>query len=91
MTESSTLTGQTCREVEVVLHAGRLAPRIPEATEPPDLFPPDADGDWRLRMNPAVAIRFTEEDGAVVSCVARGPGGEATFTRMDAPASASSQ
>jgi CubicO group peptidase (beta-lactamase class C family) len=82
---------ETGGEVEVVLQAGRLALRTPEASEPLALFPPDDDGAWRLRMNPAVEIRFTEEDGEIVSYVARGPGGEATFTRMDPPAPGSDQ
>ncbi len=77
---------ETGREVEVVLEAGRLALRIPETTEPVELFPPDADGAWRPRINPAVEIHFTEKEGAVVSYTARVPGEEATFTRMDSPA-----
>ena len=49
---------ETGREVEVLLQAGRLALRVPEATEPLELFPPDADGAWRVRIQPAVAIRL---------------------------------
>ena len=73
------------REVEVVLHDGALALRIPETTEPLALRLPDESGAWRLRMNPAVEIDFAEEGGEVASYVARGPGGEATFTRIDGP------
>jgi len=82
---------ETGREVEVVFEAGRLALRIPETTEPLELFPPDADGAWRPRITPAVEIRFTDEDGQTVSYAARGPGGEATFTRMEPPASRTDQ
>ena len=76
---------ETGREVEVVLQSGRLALRIPETTEPVELFSPEADGGWRVRIQPSVAIHFTEEGGEVVSYAARGPGGEATFARMDRP------
>jgi CubicO group peptidase (beta-lactamase class C family) len=74
------------RQVEVVLQDGQLALRIPESPEPLELYPPDDDGVWLLRMNPAVEISFAESDGAIGSYVARGPGGEATFTRLDQPA-----
>ena len=72
--------------MEVLFQDGRLALRIPESTEPLELFPPDADGAWRVRIQPAVGIYFDEEDGKVISYSARGPGGEATFTRMSPPA-----
>ena len=71
------------REVEVVLQDGRLALRIPETAEPLELFPPSSDDGWRLRMNPAVEIRFSEQDGSVDAYVVHAPGGEATFTRID--------
>jgi CubicO group peptidase (beta-lactamase class C family) len=74
---------ETSREVEVVLQNGRLALRIPETPEPLELYPPDDQGAWRLRMNPGIVIRFTEEDGKVVSYSATGPGGQATFGRID--------
>lgn len=76
---------ETGREVEVLFQAGQLALRVPETTEPLELFPPDEDGAWRVRIQPTVVILFTEEEGTVVSYTARGPGGEATFTRMDPP------
>jgi len=50
-----------------------------------ELYPPDADGAWRVRIQPSVVILFAEDDGQVVSYSARGPGGEATFTRIDPP------
>ena len=71
------------RVVEVALDDGRLGLLVPESAEPLALFPPDADGVWRLRLNPAVEIRFEEEDGAVVGYRVSGPGGEATFRRLD--------
>lgn len=77
---------ETGREVEVLLRDGRLALRIPESTDPLELFPPDADGAWRVRIQPSVSVLFGEEDGQVVSYSALGPGGEATFTRIDPPA-----
>jgi hypothetical protein len=36
-------------------------------------------------MNPGIVIRFTEEDGEVVSYSATGPGGQTTFGRIDRP------
>jgi hypothetical protein len=73
------------REVEVVLHEGALALRIPEATTPLPLRPPGADGSWRLRLDPTVVIEFIDDGGVIGSYVARGPGGEATFSRIDGP------
>jgi hypothetical protein len=76
----------TEREIEVVFHDGALALRIPETPEPLALRPPDEDGAWRVRINPDVEIHFIEEGGSIDSYVARGPGGEATFTRIEGPA-----
>jgi CubicO group peptidase (beta-lactamase class C family) len=75
----------TDREVEVVFQEGRLALRIPESAEPLELYPPDADGGWPVRIQPSVSIHFTEEAGEVVAYTARGPTGEATFRRIDPP------
>ena len=74
------------RDIEVVFLDGALALRIPEAPEPLALRPPDEDGAWRVRISPDVGIYFVEQDGSITSYVARGPGGEATFTRIDRPA-----
>ena len=79
------LEAETGREVEVLFDDGRLALKIPESSEPLELFPPDADGAWGVRIQPSVAITFVEDDGEVVSYSARGPGGEATFARIDPP------
>ena len=76
-------TSLEIRPVEVLLRDGRLALRIPETPEPLDLYAPDEEGTWRVRMSQAVGIRFVEDDGAVVAYVARGPGGESTFRRFD--------
>ena len=78
----------TEREVEVLLRDGRLALRVPETTEPLDFYPPDEDGFWRLRVSQAVGFEFVEADGAIASMVARGPGGESTFHRIDRDVSA---
>jgi hypothetical protein len=75
----------TGREVEVLFQDGRLALRIPETPTPVELFPPEADGAWRVRLQPQVSITFSEEDGLVVGYSARGPGGEATFERISGP------
>ena len=72
---------ETGREVEVVLQAGQLALRIPETSEPLPLYPPDADGSWRLRMDPRISLRFDLEAGRAISYRVRGPAGEAVFTR----------
>jgi hypothetical protein len=75
---------ETDREVEVVYHEGHLALHIPEATEPLALDPPEGDGRWRVRLNPLVEIRFTEQGGEIVSYTASSPDGEATFERIEA-------
>ncbi len=43
---------ETGREVEVLFQDGRLALRIPESSDPLELFPPDAEGAWRMRIQP---------------------------------------
>ena len=69
--------------VDLVVQDGRLAVRIPETPAPLELFPPDEEPIWRVRMSPAVGFEFIEQDGAVVAYVARGPGGESTFRRFE--------
>ncbi len=60
--------------VEVLVHNGHLAVKVPEAMVILELFPPDAEGRWIMRLNPSVSISFQEDDaGNVVSFTSHAP------------------
>lgn len=70
--------------VEVLIHNGHLALRMPEVTVVLELYPPDADGRWSFRLNPVVSISFQEDgDGNVVSFTSHSPEGDFVRPRMD--------
>jgi hypothetical protein len=70
--------------VEVVIHNGRLAVKIPEVAVVLELYPPDEEGKWHMRLNPAVAISFQEDDnGNVVSFTSHSPEGDFVRPRVD--------
>ena len=69
--------------VEVLIHNGHLAVKIPEVTVILELFPPDAEGRWIMRLNPSVAISFQEDEaGDVISFTAHTPEEEAVRPRL---------
>jgi CubicO group peptidase (beta-lactamase class C family) len=52
----------------VVIVEGRLALDIPGQPAALELYPPDENGIWNMRVNPSIAIGFNEsEDGEVLS------------------------
>ena len=70
-------------DVEVIIHNGHLAFVIPGVEIPLELYPPDEEGWWPLRLNPSVMVRFNEDEtGRVVSYTARSPEGEAVRPRV---------
>jgi hypothetical protein len=70
--------------VEVLVHNEHLAFKVPEQIVILELYPPDEDGWWELRINPAVAVRFDEsEDGRIESCTVRTPEGETVQPRVE--------
>ena len=67
--------------VEVLIHEGRLALNITGQPTLLELYPPDSEGKWYIRVNPTTAISFNEsDDGGVVSFTAHLPDGT-TFLR----------
>jgi CubicO group peptidase (beta-lactamase class C family) len=69
--------------VEVLIHNDHLALKIPEAMVILELFPPDAEGRWIMRLNPSVAISFQEDDaGNVISFTAHTPEEEVVRPRL---------
>ncbi|EMR73883.1 penicillin-binding protein, beta-lactamase class C [Thaumarchaeota archaeon SCGC AB-539-E09] len=66
--------------ISVVIHDWMLALVIPGQPIELDLFPPDEDGLWYLKINPTVAIGFNEIDGKIDSMVLHLPDGT-TYTR----------
>lgn len=70
--------------VEILIHDGRLAVKIPQATVALELYPPDGEGKWYFRLNPSVAISFQEsEDGKVVSFTSHSPEGDFVRPRVE--------
>ncbi|MCB9153837.1 MAG: hypothetical protein H6649_07255 [Caldilineae bacterium] len=69
--------------VEVLIHNGHLAVQVPEAMVVLDLFPPDADGRWIMRLNPSVSVSFQEDEaGNVVSFTSHAPGEDVVRPRV---------
>ena len=66
--------------MRVIIHEGMLALDIPGQPISLDLYPPDEEGMWRLRLNPATAVSFVEVDGEVESIVFHLPDGT-TYSR----------
>jgi CubicO group peptidase (beta-lactamase class C family) len=70
--------------VEVLIHNGHLAVKMPEVAVVLELYPPDEEGKWYFRLNPTVAISFQEdEDGNVVSFTAHSPEGDFVRPRVE--------
>ena len=67
--------------MKVVIHDGRLALDIPGQPIELELYPPDEEGKWYMRVNPTVAVSFNETaEGGIDSLTLHLPDG-ATFTR----------
>jgi CubicO group peptidase (beta-lactamase class C family) len=65
----------------VVIHDSRLALDIPGQPIELELYPPDEDGLWFMRVNPTVAVSFNEsEDGGIDSLTLYLPDGT-SYTR----------
>ena len=61
--------------MKVVIHNGRLALAIPEQPIL-ELYPPDDEGKWYIRVNPTVAVSFNEtDDGRIDSLTLHLPDG----------------
>ncbi len=70
--------------VEILIHDGRLAVKTPQAAVPLELYPPDEEGKWYLRLNPTVSISFQEsEDDQVLSFTSHSPEGDFVRPRVD--------
>lgn len=62
--------------VEVLIQNGNLALDIPGQPVPLELYPPDEEGKWYIRLNPQLAIAFNESsDGKIESFTAYLPDG----------------
>ena len=67
--------------MKVVIHDGRLALEIPGQPIELELYPPDDEGKWYMRLNPTVAVSFSEtDDGRIDSLTLYLPDGT-TYTR----------
>jgi CubicO group peptidase (beta-lactamase class C family) len=65
----------------VVIHEGRLALDIPGQPIELELYPPDEEGLWFIRVNPTVAVSFNEtDDGSIESLTLHLPDGT-SYTR----------
>lgn len=67
--------------MRVVIHDGRLALEIPGQPTELELYPPDDEGKWYLRVDPTIAVSFREaDDGTIDSLTLHLPDGT-TYTR----------
>jgi CubicO group peptidase (beta-lactamase class C family) len=66
--------------MSVVIHEGMLALIIPGQPIELDLYPPDDNGLWVMKLNPTVGISFIEKDGKIDSLILKLPDGT-TYTR----------
>jgi CubicO group peptidase (beta-lactamase class C family) len=65
----------------VVIVEGRLALEIPGQPIELELYPPDEEGKWYMRVNPTIAVSFNEtDDGRIDSLTLHLPDGSA-YTR----------
>jgi len=70
--------------VEVIIHNGRLAIEIPGQLVKLELYAPDEEGRWAIRLNPSVSISFNESaDGQVVSFTSHTPEGDLISPRVE--------
>jgi len=67
--------------VEVVIYNGHLSVKTPEVAAVLELYPPNQEGQWHFRLNPAVSISFQQDEkGNVISFTAHTPQGN--FVRL---------
>jgi CubicO group peptidase (beta-lactamase class C family) len=72
------------RIVEIVIHNGHLALEVPGTVVPLELYAPDEEDKWALRLNPAVSISFQESaDGQVMSFTSHTPEGDFLRPRVE--------
>jgi hypothetical protein len=70
--------------VEVVFQNGRLGIKVPDVLVILELYPPDEEGKWHLRLNPEIAISFNEsQDGLVESFTSHTPEGDFVQPRVE--------
>jgi len=70
--------------VQVLIQNGHLAVKTPEVAVVLELYPPDEEGKWHVRLNPTLAISFQEdEDGNVISFTAHTPEGDFVRPRIE--------
>jgi CubicO group peptidase (beta-lactamase class C family) len=70
--------------VEVVFQNGRLGIKVPDVLVILELYPPDEEGKWHLRLRPEIAISFNEsEDGRVESFTSHTPEGDFVHPRVE--------
>ena len=76
--------GEVGHNVEVIVHNNHLAIQVPDSLVILELFPPDEEGKWYVRLNPTLAISFNEaEDGRIVSFTAHTPEGDFVRPRVE--------
>lgn len=73
------------RLIKVLIHNGNLALEVPEIDMPLELYPPDKDGLWAIRLDVSNKLKFNEdESGRVVSFSVMLPdGSEAVRVRVE--------
>jgi len=73
------------RDVKVIIHNDHLAIKAPESPVIRELYPPDEEGKWYVRLDPTLAVSFNEaEDGRIESLTVHAPDGEYVWPRVGA-------
>jgi CubicO group peptidase (beta-lactamase class C family) len=70
--------------VEVVFQNGRLGIKVPDVLVILELYPPDEEDKWHMRLNPEIAISFNEsQDGHVESFTSHTSEGDFVQPRVE--------
>jgi hypothetical protein len=72
------------RDVKVIIHNNHLAIKAPESPVVRELYPPDEEGKWYVRLDPTLAVSFNKaEDGRIKSMTVHTPDGEYVWPRVE--------
>ena len=72
------------RDVKVIIHNNHLAIKAPESSVIRELYPPDEEGKWYVRLDPTLAVSFNaSEDGWIESLTVHTPDGDYVWPRVE--------
>ncbi len=72
------------RDVQVIIHNNHLAIKAPESSVVRELYPPDEEGKWYVRLDPTLAVSFNaSDDGRIESLTVHTPDGDYVWPRVE--------